>query len=364
MSTSKKLILVIGATGAQGRAVIDALLAPTSDGTTSPYSVRALTRNVNSSSAKEIAAIPGAEVFQGSFTDFGSVYRALEGCYGAYVNTDGFTEGEQGEIFAGLRIFELAKQKGTLKHFVWSNLDYIGKITGYNPKYRAEHYDGKGRVLEFIKGQPSEIDGMVWSSLTTGPYMEMLAFPTFGPIHDSQTETYFFAAPIGQGHVPLIALKDLGYFARYIFDHREEFSAQDLQVTSDIVSWSQLAETFTKATGKRAKFIDVPIEGWLGLLKDTDKPLANKFYDSGSTEHTTWAQNFTNWWNLYHDDIIKRDLDAIKKIHPGLRSVEAWMVETKYDGSFKNLLKNSEEGKGASFNPDAVPAVLAQLRSL
>ncbi|KZT33448.1 NAD(P)-binding protein [Sistotremastrum suecicum HHB10207 ss-3] len=92
MSQSNKLILVIGATGVQGRAVIDALLAPGPDGTTSPYSVRALTRNFDSRSAKELAAIKKVELFQGSFTDAGAIYRALEGCYGAFVNTDGSTE--------------------------------------------------------------------------------------------------------------------------------------------------------------------------------------------------------------------------------------------------------------------------------
>ena len=52
----KKKVLVIGATGAQGLAVVDALLAPSEDGTASPYTVRALTRNVNSRRAKELAA--------------------------------------------------------------------------------------------------------------------------------------------------------------------------------------------------------------------------------------------------------------------------------------------------------------------
>ncbi|KZT36391.1 hypothetical protein SISSUDRAFT_1121002 [Sistotremastrum suecicum HHB10207 ss-3] len=274
------------------------------------------------------------------------------------------SKGANEKIFAALRIFELAKQTGTLKHFVWSNLDYISKITGYNPKYKVEHYDSKGRVLEFIKGQPSEINGMVWSSLTTGPYMEMLSSPVFGPLHDSKTDTYIFAAPIGQGHVPMISLKDLGYFARYIFDHREAFSARDLEVTSDLVAWDKLVETFIKFTGKRAKFVDIPIEIWLQLLKNTDRPRANKFYDSGSSGHTTWGENFTKWWNIYHDDIIKRDLEAIKKIHPALRSVEAWMVETNYDASYKVLMKNNEEGKGGTFNADAVPGVLAQLRKL
>ena len=66
MTTSqKKLILVIGATGAQGLAVIDALLSPSEDGTPSPYAVRALTRDAKSGRAQELAA-KGVELFQGS----------------------------------------------------------------------------------------------------------------------------------------------------------------------------------------------------------------------------------------------------------------------------------------------------------
>ena len=66
--SSKKLILVIGATGAQGIAVINALLAPSADGTPSPYAVRALTRDTESRRAKELAAKDGVETFKGKCT--------------------------------------------------------------------------------------------------------------------------------------------------------------------------------------------------------------------------------------------------------------------------------------------------------
>lgn len=64
MSTAKKLILVIGATGAQGIAVIDALLKPSEDGSPSPYSVRALTRDTNNYRAKSLTE-QGVECVQG-----------------------------------------------------------------------------------------------------------------------------------------------------------------------------------------------------------------------------------------------------------------------------------------------------------
>ena len=44
--------------------------------------------------------------------------------YGAWVNTDGFTVGEQKEIYAGMKIFEIAKAEGGVRHYIWSNLDY------------------------------------------------------------------------------------------------------------------------------------------------------------------------------------------------------------------------------------------------
>ena len=67
--------------------------------------------------------------FPGSIGDLDSVSRALQGVYGVFVNTDGFTVGEKEETYLGLRIFELAKQSGTVKHYVWSSLDYMHKAS-------------------------------------------------------------------------------------------------------------------------------------------------------------------------------------------------------------------------------------------
>lgn len=65
MSDAKKLILIIGATGAQGIFVADALLAPRADGTPSPYRVRGLTRDPSSKRAQDLAA-SGVELVKGT----------------------------------------------------------------------------------------------------------------------------------------------------------------------------------------------------------------------------------------------------------------------------------------------------------
>ena len=64
----------------------------------------------------------------GAIDDESAVVAALEGAWGAFVNTDSWTIGEQKELFWGMRLFELAKQVKTVRHYVWSNLDYISKV--------------------------------------------------------------------------------------------------------------------------------------------------------------------------------------------------------------------------------------------
>lgn len=143
---AKKLILVIGATGAQGKPVVSALLAPQDDGTPSPYSVRALTRDRTSEKAQEVASL-GAELFQGwfslvyayeslsiyslvgNFVDMNDIAAALEGCYGVFVNTDSWSVGEQKEIYTAIKIFEQAHRAPALRHFIWSGLDYGSKVS-------------------------------------------------------------------------------------------------------------------------------------------------------------------------------------------------------------------------------------------
>ncbi|KAF5333985.1 hypothetical protein D9611_015048 [Ephemerocybe angulata] len=86
----RKLVLIIGATGAQGMAVAKLLLGPAEDGTPPQYRVRALTRDPTSRRAKELAAM-GAELFQalrllqGSFYDMDAARRFMDGCYGAFI---------------------------------------------------------------------------------------------------------------------------------------------------------------------------------------------------------------------------------------------------------------------------------------
>ncbi|KAF7288913.1 NmrA domain-containing protein [Mycena indigotica] len=352
MSTaSKQLILVIGATGAQGQAVIHALLSPSESGTPSPYAVRALTRDPTSKQALALSA-RGVECVTGSFQDIASVARAMDGIYGVYVNTDGFTVGEIEEIYAGIRIFETAKRVPTLRHYVYSGLIYALKAMDFDPDYKVDHLDGKGRVSEYLRSQPSVVSdtALSWSIINTGPYMELLYAGLFDPIKVRPDGTVVFASPVGDGAVPMIALKDLGWWARYIFDHRADTSAKELGVTSELVTWDHL--TFTKVTGKPAVYLRQTLdEYWANFDDRINSPLAM----ASSGPGTTAKANFSGFWRVLRDNVWKKDVEWVKSVHPETYSLERWMRENGYAGRATPVMKNSQEGKrGWGLNEDVV----------
>lgn len=135
------------------------------------YAARVLTRNLTSERAKNIARLPNVSLIQGSQDNQEDLHRALNGVWGAWVNTDGFTIGEKNELFYGIRAYEIARHE-RVQHYVYASTDYAVKDANWNEKYHWGHNDAKARVAEFILAQGQE--GMTSSVLTTGPYMNML----------------------------------------------------------------------------------------------------------------------------------------------------------------------------------------------
>ena len=126
--TSK--IFIIGGTGAQGIPVITSLVAD------KKYSVRVLTRDPSSPRAKALLALGNVELVEGTFADETDLRNGYRGCDGAFVNIDGFNCGEKNETYWAIRAYELAIEEG-IKFFVYGNLDYSLKKSGYDRRFRT-----------------------------------------------------------------------------------------------------------------------------------------------------------------------------------------------------------------------------------
>lgn len=106
--------LVVGATGQQGGAVIQALQASPSH---SDVNIRAISRNTQSAAASKLKE-QGIELFKADLTDPTSIEAALRGCDAAYLVTDFRGPGDvQGEIEQGKNFVDAAKRAGEIsKH--------------------------------------------------------------------------------------------------------------------------------------------------------------------------------------------------------------------------------------------------------
>jgi hypothetical protein len=163
---------------------------------------------------------------------------------------------------------------------------------------------------------------------------------------------------MSKGHIPMIALSDFGFFARYTFDNRALTSGEDLKISSDWVNWEYLKTTFEKVTGQKAEIVYQSLDGddsWFGNFTGTEYPTAKdaKLGD-GSTTIKEWM---TRWWSLYRDEKIKRDYEWIHRVNPGGHTLESWMRAEDYGNSLwqkTGLLKGHEDGGWMGLNAERI----------
>jgi len=314
-------IFVIGATGAQGLPVVRGLVG---DG---KYSVLALSRNANSARAKSLLDMGNVSILEGTFADEANLREGFRACDGAYINIDGFNTGEKTEIYWAIRCYEIALEEG-IKFFVYGNLDYTLKKAGYDSRFRTGHYDGKGRIGEWILSQnQSNRDRMGAALFTTGPYMEM-AFSSRTPMTPTVEDgTVTWRVPLGDGAVVHVALEDCGYYVRWLFDNPGRANGMDLEVGIEHVKYADLAAAFERVTGHPARYIDTSLEAYFnGPLKAAADLPAGYNADLNDKSTMTFRDNFTGFWNQWKHNIIKRDYALLDEIHPNrIRNVEQWL---------------------------------------
>lgn len=122
---------MLGATGAQGGAVVRALLE-------SGSTVRGVTRRTDSASARRLSAA-GVEVVAADLSDETSVAQAFTGVDGAYALTTPFEDGPEAEIAQGRTILDAALA-AQVPHLVFSSVADADQHTG------IPHFDSKAMV--------------------------------------------------------------------------------------------------------------------------------------------------------------------------------------------------------------------------
>ncbi|MFG3119610.1 NmrA/HSCARG family protein [Streptomyces sp. NPDC048197] len=227
-------ILVLAATGGQGRAVTDALRARRAR-------VRALVRDPDRPAARELAG-QGVEVVAGSLSDRESLAAAMSGVAGAFAFTTPFEAGVEAEVGQGRAILSAATAE-RVPHLVFSS------VAGADQESGVPHFDSKARIeAELAAGE--------------------VPYTILGP-------TYFFDNALGGTErilagvleLPLppdrplqqLARPDLGAFAAEVLLNPAAYVGQRIELASDAPTPRQMADALGAAVGREVRHEQVPL---------------------------------------------------------------------------------------------------------
>jgi len=307
----KRIIAVVGATGAQGGGLVRSILKDVGG----EYAVRALTRNVDSPAARELAAA-GADVVSVELDKEETLTRAFKGAYGAYCVTffwDHFSpEREQAQAAAMARA---AKSAG-LSHVIWSTLedtrhhvplddDRMPTLMG---RYKVPHFDSKGESDHLF----SDL-GLPVTFLLTSFYWDNFIHFGMAPKPDPDGVPTL-TIPMGDRKLPGIAAEDIGKCAYGIFKRGAELQGKTVGIAGGHLTGEEMAAEFSRVFGRQVRYnaVEPAVYRTFGFPGAED--LGNMFQ---------FKRDFNDVF------CAPRDLAFSRVLNPELETFAAWLEKHK-----------------------------------
>ena len=239
-----KTVLVTGATGKQGGAVIRELLSR------GGFKIRALTRKPESDAAKALAS-KGIELVTGDLDNADSLATALTGAWGVFAVQNTWEAGVEKEEEQGKRLAKLARDKN-VEHFVYSSVGSAQHKTG------IPHFDNKWRVEETVRGLkfPSHV------ILRPVFFMENL----LAPWTLAGDKLQIGIKPTTK--LQMVAVEDIGKLGALAFTKAGDLRGAEIDLAGDAVTGPEAAKIIGDVLGKKLEFVQVPIEAVRGQSED------------------------------------------------------------------------------------------------
>jgi uncharacterized protein YbjT (DUF2867 family) len=228
-------ILVIGATGHQGGATVNALLER-------GFSVRGLTHSPDSEKARALAQ-RGVEMVAGNLDDPPSLERAMRGADGAF-SVINFREGVDKEEARGKRAADAAKVAG-IGHFIYSSVGGAERDSG------VPHFESKWHIEQHIRSL-----GIPYSIVRPTAFMMNLmeAPPLLRFIALSMLRGASARSP-----VQMIAVRDIGQCVAEMFAKRDEYLGRAVEIAGDAVDFEGMIEAYQTVYHKTPWSLPVPL---------------------------------------------------------------------------------------------------------
>jgi uncharacterized protein YbjT (DUF2867 family) len=307
----QRIVAVLGATGAQGGGMVRAILNDPSGG----FTARALTRDVNSPKARELARL-GAEVVGADIDDLESLKRAFSGAYAAFCVTFFWAHFSPEKEIAEVQSMATAAKAAGLQHVIWSTLEDTRKwvplsddrMPTLQGKYKTPHFDGKGEADRFF----SDL-AVPTTFLLTSFFWENFLYPGTAPRKgpDGKLAITF---PMGDRKLPGIAVEDIGKCAQGIFKKGREFIGKTVGIAGEHLTGVQMAAALTEALGHEVRYNSVSPEVFRGLGFPGADDLGNMFQ---------FKRDFAEYFCGARTPAFARSLN------PTLQDFKTWLAKHK-----------------------------------
>ena len=307
----KKIIAVVGATGAQGGGLVRAILNDKSG----EFSVRALTRNLNSDKAKALADM-SVELVKADLDDYESLKKAFAGAYGVFGVTNFWEHFSPEKEMAQAASIAKAAKEANVKHVIWSSLDDTRKwiplsdnrMPTLQGKYKVPHFDAKGESNKFFteSGVPTTI-------LNTVFYWENFIYFGQGPKKGPDGKISI-SLPLSDKKMPSIAVEDIGKCALAIFKNGDKYIGKTVGIAGEHVTGKQFAEAFSKALGKEVSYNAISAETYRGFGFPGADDMGNMYQFKAEFEK---------------DYCQSRSVELAKTLNPSLQTFTTWLEKNK-----------------------------------
>ncbi len=311
MNNHKRTIVVVGATGAQGGGLVRAILSDPDH----EFHVRAITRDVNSDKAKELAK-QGAEVVAADLDDPQSINKAFEGAWGAYCVTFFWNHfSPEKEMMHAKVMAEAAKHAGT-KHVIWSTLDDTRKFIPLSDnrmptlmgKYKVPHFDAKGESNHFF----TDLDLPV-TLFNTAFYWDNFIYFGLGPKKGPDGKLAI-TLPMGDKKLPAIASADIGNCALAVFKAGSKYIRKTIGIAGGHLTGKQMADAYSRVLGREVVYNAIEPEVYRGFGFPGAEDMGNMFQ---------FKRDFEKEY------CKSRDLEFTRSLNPSILSFEQWLTQNK-----------------------------------
>jgi len=265
--TNRKLIVVLGATGAQGNPVAKYLLKHSAH----LFRLRAVTRDSTKPTARELVSL-GAEVVEADFDNESSLASALSGANAIFAITNFWDKASYDlEITQGKLVNKLASQIPELESYIFSGLADGRKLAG-GKFQNILPYNAKAEIREDIERYEA-LCGKTTEVFVAYYYQNWLKYTAvFGPQKD-ENGTFILSMPFsGSLGIPTSWADDVGPVVDRVLKSGDKYHGKVISLVGEIISHEDMLSVWAKQLGVKAFFRQVSVQEHVKRMKKSGLP--------------------------------------------------------------------------------------------